>query len=148
MTQVIHSGTQLVPEPLDTLCVWEGLCDIVGSSFPDPIKDVLLPKLSHSRLFRTPWAVAHQAPLSMDSPGKNTRVFCHFLLQGIFPTQDGTHVSCVGRQILYCLIHQGSLHRGHLKQKMAQTSTLLSMGQVMKDPSGLCLWWLTLSPCV
>ena len=87
MTGVIHSGTQLAPEPLDTLCVWEGLCDIVGSSFPNPIKDVLLPKLSHSRLFGTAWSVAHQAPLSMDSPGKNTRVFCHFLLQWIFPTQ-------------------------------------------------------------
>ena len=35
----------------------------------------------------TPWAVARQAPLSMDFPGKNTRVGSHFLLQGIFPTQ-------------------------------------------------------------
>ena len=34
----------------------------------------------------TPWAVAHQAPLSMGFPGKNTGVGCHFLLQGIFPT--------------------------------------------------------------
>ena len=31
--------------------------------------------------------VAHQAPLSMGSPGKNTGVGCHFLLQGIFPSQ-------------------------------------------------------------
>ena len=31
--------------------------------------------------------LAHQAPLSMDSPGKNTGVGCHFLLQGIFLTQ-------------------------------------------------------------
>ena len=35
----------------------------------------------------TPWTVALQAPLSMDSTGKNTGVGCHFLLQGIFPTQ-------------------------------------------------------------
>ena len=36
----------------------------------------------------TPWTLAHQAPLSMmDSPGKNTGVGCHTLLQGIFPTQ-------------------------------------------------------------
>ena len=28
-----------------------------------------------------------QAPLSMEFPGKNTGVGCHFLLQGIFPTQ-------------------------------------------------------------
>ena len=33
------------------------------------------------------WAVARQVPLSMDSPGKNTGVGCHALLQGIFPTQ-------------------------------------------------------------
>ena len=35
----------------------------------------------------TPWTVAHQASLSMDFPGKNTGVCCHFLLQGIFLTQ-------------------------------------------------------------
>ena len=43
--------------------------------------------LSCVRLFATPWTVAHRAPLSMDFPGKNTGVDCHFLLQGIFPTQ-------------------------------------------------------------
>ena len=32
----------------------------------------------------TPWTIAHQAPLSRDSPGKNTGVVCHALLQGIF----------------------------------------------------------------
>ena len=31
--------------------------------------------------------VARQAPLSMDFPGKNTGVGCHFQLQGIFLTQ-------------------------------------------------------------
>ena len=40
--------------------------------------------LSHVWLFETPWTVAHQAPLSLDSPGKNTEVGCHALLQGIF----------------------------------------------------------------
>ena len=30
----------------------------------------------------TPWTVARQAPLSWDSPGKNTGVGCH----AIFPT--------------------------------------------------------------
>ena len=43
--------------------------------------------LSRVRLFATPWTVAHQAPPSMESPGENTGVSCHFLLQGIFPTQ-------------------------------------------------------------
>ena len=35
----------------------------------------------------TPWTVAHQAPLSIDSPGKDTEMGCHVLLQEIFPTQ-------------------------------------------------------------
>ena len=45
-----------------------------------------------------------QAPLSWDSPGKNTGVGCHALLQGIFLTQGSNlHlcVSCIGRWILY-----------------------------------------------
>ena len=42
--------------------------------------------LSRVRLFATPWTVAHQAS-PWDSPGKNPGVGCHFLLQGIFPTQ-------------------------------------------------------------
>ena len=43
-----------------------------------------------------------------DSPGKNTGVGCHALLQGIFPTQ-GLNLGLLNcRQILYCLSHQGS----------------------------------------
>ena len=43
-----------------------------------------------------------------DSPGKNTGVGCHFLLQGIFLTQ-GSNLSFLHcRQILYHLSHQGS----------------------------------------
>ena len=43
-----------------------------------------------------------------DSPGKNTGVDCHALLQGIFPTQglDPGLLHC--RQILYQLSHKGS----------------------------------------
>ena len=39
------------------------------------------------RLFATLQAVAHQAPQSRDSPGKNTGVDCHAPFQGIFLTQ-------------------------------------------------------------
>ena len=49
------------------------------------IKMCMLSCFSHVQLFATPWTVAHQAPL-WDSPRKNTRVGCHFLLQGIFLT--------------------------------------------------------------
>ena len=43
--------------------------------------------LSHVQVMVTPQTVAHEAPLSVDFPGKNTRLCCHFLTQGIFPTQ-------------------------------------------------------------
>ena len=51
--------------------------------------------LSLIRLFVTPWTVAPAPDLpspprllySLDFPGKNAGVGCHFLLQGIFPTQ-------------------------------------------------------------
>ena len=44
-----------------------------------------------------------------DSPGKNTGVGCHFLLQGIFPTQGSNQGLLHCRQILYQLRYQGSL---------------------------------------
>ena len=44
-----------------------------------------------------------------DSPGKNTGVGCHALLQGIFPTQGSTPGLPHGRRILYRLSHQRSL---------------------------------------
>ena len=43
-----------------------------------------------------------------DSPGKNTGVGCHALLQGIFPTQELNPALSHCRQILYQLNHQGS----------------------------------------
>ena len=49
----------------------------------------------------TPWIAAYQAPWSMDFPGKNTGVGCHFLLQGIFPTWGLNPVSAM--QTLSCI---------------------------------------------
>ena len=43
-----------------------------------------------------------------DSPGKNTGVGCHFLLQAIFPTQGSNPGLPRCRQTLYHLSHQGS----------------------------------------
>ena len=42
---------------------------------------LLLSRFSRVRLCATPETAAHQAPLSWDSPDKNTGVGCHFLLQ-------------------------------------------------------------------
>ena len=46
----------------------------------------------------TPWTVAHQVLCPWDSPGQNTGVGCHALLQGIFLTQKLT-------PCLVCLLH-------------------------------------------
>ena len=53
---------------------------------------------SSSRLYLTkllcPW----------DSPGKDARVGCHFLLQRIFQLRDQTHItyiSCIARRVVY-----------------------------------------------
>ena len=51
---------------------------------------------SRVQLFVTLWTVAHQAPLSVGFfSGKNTRVGCHFLFQGIFLNQGSN----------LCLLH-------------------------------------------
>ena len=42
---------------------------------------LLLSRFSRVRLCATPYTAAHQAPHPRDSPGKNTGVGCHFLLQ-------------------------------------------------------------------
>ena len=43
-----------------------------------------------------------------DSPGKNTGVGCHFLLQGIFPTEGSNPGLLHCRLILYQLSYEGS----------------------------------------
>ena len=57
------------------------------------------PTLCHPMDYSPPGSSVHGI-----SPGKNTGVGCHFLLQGIFSSRDQTHVShisWIGRQILY-----------------------------------------------
>ena len=46
--------------------------------------------------------------VSGDSPGKNTEVGCHALLQGIISTQGSNSGLLHCRRILYCLSHQRS----------------------------------------
>ena len=63
-----------------------------------PVCACILSRFSHVRLSATLWTMACQAPLSWDSPGENTGVGCHFLLQGIFLTQGSN-------PRLLCLLH-------------------------------------------
>ena len=76
-----------------------GFCHVLSHSV---VSDSLQPHgLQPTSLLRT-W----------DSPGKNTGVGCHALLQGVFPIQGLNPGFLHYRWILYCLSHQGSLKQG------------------------------------
>ena len=75
---------------------------------------VKVKSLSCARLFATPWIVACTKLLSpWDFPGKSAGVDCHFLLQGIFLTQESNPGLPHCRQMLYSLSHQGSPPTNH-----------------------------------
>ena len=100
--------------------------------------------LSRVPLLATPWTAAHQAPLSMrfkslqscpslcdpmdcsppgcsvheDSPGRNTGVGCHALLQGSFPIQGWNPGLLHCRHVLYCPSHQGIHKSIHIIKKI------------------------------
>ena len=79
-----------------------------------PSRDPLftMPACSVAKLCLTvlwpPWTVVHQAPLFMGFPKQEYWSGCHFLLQGIFLTQESNPHLWLGRLILYPLSHQGS----------------------------------------
>ena len=77
--------------------------------------------LSHVPLIVTAWTIACQAP-----PDKNTRVVCHFLLQGIFPMQ-GLNPS------LLCLLHwhMDSLPLSHLGNPYKAFSRMVITGLIL-----------------
>ena len=71
------------------------------------------PLLCFTRLVMTdsfviPWAVAPRLLCPWDFLGKIIGVDCHFLLQGMFPTQGSNPGVLHCWQILYRLNHQGS----------------------------------------
>ena len=53
----------------------------------NPLCACVLSHFSHVQSFATLWTIACRLLCPWDSPGKNTGVGCHALLQGIFPTQ-------------------------------------------------------------
>ena len=82
--------------------------------------------------------VAYQASLSMEFSSQESWSSCHFILQGIFPSRDGTWVSwvsCIGRQISTAppgkpVIHHGALlnqpclHLGAPQQRHGPTDQM------------------------
>ena len=117
--------------------------------------------LSRVWLFATPWTVARQAPLSMGFSRQEYWSGLPFsLLQGIFPTRDGTQVSCIaGRhftiwatrrspEFIYIFRKRMVLvtgvwnknYEGYLK------STEMGIFSETRCPEGLTLWpWCSVS---
>ena len=62
---------------------------------------------------------SHKAPLSMGFLGKSTGVGCHFLLQGIFPTQGSNSGLPHFRQTLYHLRSLASPYNARLDEAQA-----------------------------
>ena len=96
-----------------TSATWEALFCLSASLF------------SRVRLFATLWTVARQAPLSMGrrtsscllSPGKNTGMGCHSLLQGISPIQGSN------QRLLWLLHFKRILYPlSHLKRPLPSPS--------------------------
>ena len=75
-----------------------------------------------------PWTVAYQAPQPWDFPGKSTGVDCHFLHQGIFPTQGSNLGLPQCMQMLYLLSEQGSPKNTlkGIKSRKSETEECLS----------------------
>ena len=66
--------------PGDKFCSLNLLCSPLESHWTFLLLLLLL-RFSRVGLYVTPYMAAHQAPHPWDSPGKNTGVGCHFLLQ-------------------------------------------------------------------
>ena len=72
-----------------------------------------------------------------NSPGKNTGIGCHSLLQGIFPTQGMNPGLLHCRWILYHLRHQGSLDINLSLRKKTNGSGIWSFFHLLQKRPGL-----------
>ena len=76
---------------------------------------LLLSRFSRVRLYATPETAVHQAPHPWDSPGKNTGVGCHFLLQcmkvkSCLTPSDPMDCSMPGSPVLHYLPEVAQIH--------------------------------------
>ena len=121
------STTQETPIAYVCVCVCLSVC--VGHWV---VSDSLWPhELEPTRLL-SPWKY----------PSKNTGRGCHFILQGIFPTQRSNSGLLDCKEILYRLSHQGSL----LYEKWLTTNDLLWHPSGNNEGTSPTKYLLTLLP--
>ena len=79
----------------------------------------VLSRFSHVQLFVALWTDLPKLFCPWDAPGKNSRVGCHFFVQGIFPTQ-GSNSRLL--QLLHC---RQILYLGATREALIVVNTLL-----------------------
>ena len=98
--------------------------------------------LNRVQLFVIPRLLPARLLCPRDSPGKDTEVGSHSLLQGILPTQRSNLGLPHCRRILYCLSHQGSSFwdgAAALNSISSEGSASLGLGMATQGPKALLL---------
>ena len=121
----------LTPPGKPQTCVYIYICCLVAES--------CLTLLRSHGLY-----IAHQAPLSMGFPGKNSRVGSHFILQAIFPTQGSNAPLLRWQADSFPLSHQGNPNgsdaRPHFRQVKSQ-SLGKAWASALLSPFNLSRWF-------
>ena len=87
----------------------------------------------------TLWTVAHQAPLSMDFPGKNTGVGCHFLLHCMkVKSESEVAQSCPTLATSWTTAYQAPLSMGFSRQEYWSGVPLPSLNQLYPGLKTVC----------
>ena len=110
--------------------------DIARISFLK-LRKMKVKSISRVRLFATPWTVACTRLLHpWDYVAKSTGVGCHFLLQGIFPTQGSNPGLPHCRQTLYHPSHSSTDtgSESHTHNSLAPTSKMSYHGKNLGKP--------------
>ena len=98
---------------------------------------MLLSHFSHVRLCVTPWTAAHWGyPCPWDSPGKNTGVGCHFLLQCMEVKSEVVQLCPTLSDPMDCRLPGSSVHG--ILQARVQGGEKFSFG--LRSPQGMNMW--------
>ena len=103
----------------------------------------LLSHFSRVRLCATPQTTAHQAPRPWDSPGKNTGVGCHFLLQCMKVKSESEFIQLCSTlcDSMDCSLPGSSIH-GILQARVLEWGAIafyFTQNSVSEIPLGTCV---------
>ena len=111
-TSPIYTHTHIYTHICTYMCIYVCVCVYICTHIHTTFICLLVCLAAQWCLsrFATPWTKPARLLCPWDSPGKNTGVGCHVLLQGIFLTQALNWGLLHCRRILYQLSYQGSPH--------------------------------------